>query len=533
MSEEYRGQIAEVPMTESWKQFQGQTVNGEFELREYLGGSASGSAHSAAYVTEYDHQPASIHLIPENAPDKDQQLASWQLATEVSHPNLIRVFQVGLCQIADAKLFYAVMELPEENLAQILAQRALTAEETSAMLAPALDALSYLHKRDLTHRAVNPANIGAIGDQLKLSIETLGRAGEQIRGAGPYDPPEMVSSAAGDVWSLGMTIVETMTQRLPAWQRNGQGDPEVPRNLLEPLVSIVRSSLRRDARRRWTIKEIGEHLNPATAGATAGAPEVKAAETVAAPAVERNPGAAAARSTEPRAEQRVEKTGSRQSAQARVAAPAAQSSAYGRTTAPGKAAQPKRGSFALVVIVLALLAAFGGYKLMHRAANAPAVVSAPAETTPENNATSAPPAVENAVPQAQEQQTPAEKPNSSSVRSANVPASEKSAHSSEAPIAEGTARSVVHQVLPDVPEKAAKTIHGRFHVIVKASTDAKGDVTDATLDSPGPSQYFANLALKAARQWKFPAGENAAGDWTIRFDFTSAGTTASAQPPTH
>lgn len=159
MSKEYKSQIAEVPMTESWKQFQGHTVNGEFGLREYLGGSA----HGAVFLTEYDHQTAAIHLISENAADKEKQLASWQLGMEVSHPNLIRVFQVGLAQVEEVKVYYAVMELQEENLALILKQRALTPEETSVMLAPALEALEYLHKRNLVHRAVNPANIGAMG----------------------------------------------------------------------------------------------------------------------------------------------------------------------------------------------------------------------------------------------------------------------------------------------------------------------------------------------------------------------------------
>jgi TonB family protein len=528
MSEEYKSQIAEVPMSESWKQFQGQTVNGEFDLRGYLGGSA----YSAAYVTEYDHQPAAIHLISENAPDKEQQLASWQLATEVSHPNLIRVYQVGLCQIGDAKLFYAVMELPEENLAQILAQRALTAEETSAMLAPALDALGYLHKRDLAHRAVNPANIGAIGDQLKLSIDTLGRAGEPIRDAGPYSPPETNSAAAGDVWSLGMTIVETMTQRLPAWQRNAQSDPEVPRNLPEPLLSVVRSCLRRDARRRWTVEEIGEHLNPAGARAKAEAPETKASETVGAPAAESKAGPATADAERPRAEAPSRTAESRQSEQARVPAVAplpAQSSRYGRVVPASKTSQ-KRGSWKPALIVLALLAALAGFKLMHRAPNSASQVSAPAETTTENSTESAPPPTENVPPQAQAQQAPAKKPSSSDTRASSGTTAGKPAQSPEAPVAQATGNGVVHQVLPDVPEKAARTVHGKFHVMVKATTNAQGNVTDASLDSAGPSQYFASLALKAARQWKFPAGENAAGDWTIRFDFTSAGTTASATP---
>ena len=369
-------------MTESWKQFQGHTVNGEFELREYLGGSARG----AAFLTEYDHQAAAIQLISENAPDKERQLASWQLGTEVSHPNLIRVFQVGLAQIEDVKVYYAVMELPEENLGLILKQRALTPEETSIMLAPALEALGYLHKLELVHRAVNPANIGAIGDQLKLSIDSLARTGEPIRETSPYDPPETTASAAGDVWSLGMTIVETLTQRLPFWRREAQGDPEVPGDLAEPLLSVVRNCLQRDARRRWTVKEIGERLNPAETGSTVTPPEPEITEPTTA-------SAAKAEAKKPSAAEPVKHaagtgtTKSVSSAKVPASASAAPSS-YAKPSASSKATAPKRGSFSLMVIVLAVLAVFGGYKLLHRSSTAPenvAQTQTPAESAPNQN----------------------------------------------------------------------------------------------------------------------------------------------------
>jgi TonB family protein len=143
----------------------------------------------------------------------------------------------------------------------------------------------------------------------------------------------------------------------------------------------------------------------------------------------------------------------------------------------------------------------------------------PAQSTPDQNV----------APPEQVQQAP-----SKSLRSPSTPALKEtpasSARSRQAAAPATADAGVVHQVLPDVPEKAARTIHGRFHVTVKATTDSSGGVTDATLDSAGPSQYFANLALKASRQWKFAAGNGGSSDWLIRFDFTAAGTTASAKP---
>jgi TonB family protein len=63
---------------------------------------------------------------------------------------------------------------------------------------------------------------------------------------------------------------------------------------------------------------------------------------------------------------------------------------------------------------------------------------------------------------------------------------------------------------------------------VKVQVDASGKVVAADLDSAGPSKYFANLAMKAARDWEFtPAkvdGENAASEWILRFEFAQDGT---------
>jgi TonB family protein len=83
---------------------------------------------------------------------------------------------------------------------------------------------------------------------------------------------------------------------------------------------------------------------------------------------------------------------------------------------------------------------------------------------------------------------------------------------------------VLDQVLPDVSQKARDTIRGRVRVGIKVHVDPAGAVSDAELDSPGPSKYFADLALQAARKWAFTppelGGKSVASEWTLRFVFT-------------
>ena len=95
---------------------------------------------------------------------------------------------------------------------------------------------------------------------------------------------------------------------------------------------------------------------------------------------------------------------------------------------------------------------------------------------------------------------------------------------------------MLDQVLPDAPEKALSTITGKVRVTVLAHVNASGNVTEADFSDPGPSKYFADLALKAARKWEFNSpevsGRSVPSEWQIRFEFTPSGVTASPKQVT-
>ena len=127
------------------------------------------------------------------------------------------------------------------------------------MLEPALEALAYVHGKGFVHGHMKPANIMAVDDQVKVSSDRLCRTGESsggLRKPGVYDPPEMAGGAilpAGDIWSLGMTLVEALTQRLPVWEGTEQGEPILPETVPAPFLDFAHHCLRRDPQRRWTV----------------------------------------------------------------------------------------------------------------------------------------------------------------------------------------------------------------------------------------------------------------------------------------
>jgi TonB family protein len=518
-------------MTVLWEEYQGEVINNTFPLRQYLGGSG----HSAVFLTQLSGpQPskAALKLIPAGE-FADVQLSLWRRGSQLSHPNLLGLHQSGRCQLANLDLLYVVMEYAEEDLSQILPERPLAAAEARDMLEPVVDALTYLHGQGLIHSHIKPSNILATGDRLKLSSDMLFPSGEFRRFSGQLDvyaPPECATSvltAASDVWSLGMTLVEALTQRAPEWQPASQADPVVPDTLPQPFLDIVRHALSLDPKLRWTIAEIRVCLNPAAAA-------VAAAQSVSPLAVPLSPISAV-----PAAKLRTPK-----SVQPVATLPSPQPS---HASAPKQAIVLPNYVIPLAVAAIFIAAILALPKILgHRAetaSSAPAAAAAPAsEPKPAGKLAhsgasrsakaSAPPATQDSVktavgkkPAEQVSQAPIS-PAPAKLRTETVP----SADVAKKPATGAGRGEVLDQVLPDVSERARATIQGTVRVSVRVHVDAAGNVSDAGLDAPGPSQYFADLALNAARRWEFTppevAGRSAPSEWLIRFEFAQSGVKA-------
>ena len=420
---------------EQSKQWEGQVVNGTYPLRQYIGGSD----HSAVFLTEIlseNPQKVAIKLIAADEANADIQLGRLRLAAKLSHPHLLQIFEVGSCQLDDHQLLFVAMEYADERLSQILPQRALTPAETRELLTPTLDTLAYVHNNGFAHGHLKPANILVVGEQIKLSSDGLCRPGAPAsRETSSYDPPEASNeglTAAGDAWSLGITLAEALTQRLPSWTDRLQTEPTLPDKMPEPFADIVRHCLARDPRSRWTIAEITRRLS-APSPAPKPQPKTKLAE---------------------------------------------------------ESVKPLRRSnnwlylipIAAMVGIILLLAS-----LLHRG---PSQKSKAGESI----ASSA-----QAVPRS-------------------------SAKAEKATPGTFAADQVIRQVVPDVPQKALRTITGKLKVTVRAHVDERGNVGRAEFASAGPSRYFANLAMQSAQEWKFTPTQTPKA-WLLQFTFSRSGVT--------
>jgi TonB family protein len=276
------------------------------------------------------------------------------------------------------------------------------------------------------------------------------------------------------MWSVGATLVAALTQGSGLPGEAPQGDPKLPATIPEPFRGIARECLHLDPKRRSSIAELMARLEPA--GRSVPEPEPM----------------------------------------------------------PTPRRRSSRGMATIAIVAIALLV--GLIAFLSRGKNAqPQSSSGSAEQT--NQPQSSQPPTPQAPPAVSLKPAPASAASSSSTRASATPTSR--AKTPHTPTANPSAPQgdVVHRVIPDVSQSARNTITGKIKVTARVEVDSSGKVSAAKLTSPGPSKYFARLALNAAQGWEFSPpqvdGQPAASAWVIRFRFGRKGTEASAERASH
>jgi len=160
---------------------------------------------------------------------------------ELAHRNLLKIYATGSSVLNGVPIVYVVMERADESLKSVLAERALTEDETRELLVPAAAALRYLHGKGYAHSRLGASNILAVRDQLKLSSDNAIRVNDG-------------GSTAEDMKSLGVLIVQALTQQIPNGDR--QAELDVLREAPHPFPDIVRHCLDPDSVRRWTAEQV-------------------------------------------------------------------------------------------------------------------------------------------------------------------------------------------------------------------------------------------------------------------------------------
>ena len=242
-----------------WRVFEGQVLQG-FPLDAFLG--RTDSVASFATRLPGSDKLVLMEVVRYGAPGWERLSSSWTIAKELRHPHLVRVHACGIGKLDGLNVAYAVSDQPDEKLADVLAERPLTEEEGRDLLLNCAEALQYLHHKGFVHTHVRPGAVVSVDESIQLSCNYLVKAGEAPASSAvdAYSAPEFATegyTAAADIWSLGVTILECLTGSLPATEEARAAGPRTA------YASVLRRCLATRPEIRCTARQILSSLNNA------------------------------------------------------------------------------------------------------------------------------------------------------------------------------------------------------------------------------------------------------------------------------
>lgn len=229
-----------------WTDLEGRELAGGWRLRRLMRPEGRNAWFDA---TGMDGKPAILSLT-ETLNDEEELLARLRAAAAIHHPNVVAVRDARLVWMNDTPVVLAAMEATEENLAEVLRERALDPMEARLLLSALLQGLAAIHARRLVHGRMVAGSVLAVGDTVKLRSDCLHLEG-------------FATGAGEDVRGVGRIVTQALTRRIPA----NENDP-ILQQVPEPMQRAVRRALNGNA----TVEEVaalgGVRLLKATEAAT-------------------------------------------------------------------------------------------------------------------------------------------------------------------------------------------------------------------------------------------------------------------------
>ncbi|KAL3814460.1 hypothetical protein ACJIZ3_015728 [Penstemon smallii] len=211
------------------------------------------------------------------------QQSIFQLEQEISllsqfqHENIVHYLGTDK---DDAKLYIFLELVTKGSLAKLYQRYQLRDSQVSLYTRQILSGLNYLHCRNVVHRDIKCANILVdVSGSVKLADFGLAKATKlndikSCKGTPFWMAPEVVNQRnhgygrAADIWSLGCTVLEMLTGRIPyshlegmqALFRIGRGElPPLPNTLSRDAQDFILNCLRVNPDDRPSAAKLLEH----------------------------------------------------------------------------------------------------------------------------------------------------------------------------------------------------------------------------------------------------------------------------------
>jgi len=202
---------------------------GGYRILERVGEGSMGTVYRAMQLS-LDRIVALKVVADELAGNEDYKalfIAEARAAGELSHPNIVRVYDVNSL---DGTLFYVMEYMAQGNVEDLLrCEGPLPVEQALGIAVEAGAGLEYAEQKGVVHRDIKPSNLLVhetgtvkIGD-LGIAVRTQTRRNEpssqRLVGSPHYMPPEQAAGKAfdsrADVYALGASLYKMLSGAPP------------------------------------------------------------------------------------------------------------------------------------------------------------------------------------------------------------------------------------------------------------------------------------------------------------------------------
>ncbi|XP_022994131.1 mitogen-activated protein kinase kinase 9-like [Cucurbita maxima] len=217
-----------------------------------------------------------------------QVFREMEILRRTDSPYVVKCHGIFEKPSGDVTILMEYMDLG--SLDTLLKKNTTLSEATLAHVSrQVLNGLHYLHSHKIIHRDIKPSNL-LVNKNMEVKIADFGVSKIMCRtldacnsyvGTCAYMSPERFdpetyggnyNGYAGDIWSLGLTLLELYLGHFPFLPRGQRPDwatlmfaicfgepPTLPEDASEEFRSFVQSCLQKESSKRWTAAQLLTH----------------------------------------------------------------------------------------------------------------------------------------------------------------------------------------------------------------------------------------------------------------------------------